>query len=269
MAQPVARIPDATGFDVDTYFDMVEQNAFIPEPPKERVYIGDGDFRRNGCDIARAIIKLAGLAPDAAVLDIGSGIGRLALPLTQWLTPQGRYLGVEIVTEGVSWCIENITAKYPNFRFIHADLWNNYYNPTGQGSSAAFRLPDPDGTFDVAAFASVFTHLDATDADAWLGHVAKALRPGGHVWSTWFIMDEETTQNCAAGKATISLSYTEDGVYWQTAEKDVGAVGFAPWKMAEMFERHGFRIVQQTRGTWSNRTAPDGGYQDVTLLQKS
>ena len=100
--------------------------------------------------------------------------------------------------------MENITSKYPNFRFIHADIQNDYYNPTGQGTTIDFRLPGDPDSFDIAVFASVFTHLNALDADAWLSHVFKALRPGGRVWSTWFCMDDEAIQSNKAGKTTIN-----------------------------------------------------------------
>ena len=109
---------EAAGLDIEAYFSLVERNAFIPEPPKQRIYTGDADFRKIGCGIVKALIRNVDLQPHSAVLDIGSGVGRVALPLTQWLDSAGRYVGVEIVTEGVSWCIENISAKYPNFYFI-------------------------------------------------------------------------------------------------------------------------------------------------------
>lgn len=179
-------------------------------------------------------------------------------------------MGVEVVTEGVSWCIENISAKYPNFHFIHADLQNDFYNPAGHGTSANFRLPANFGTFDVAVFASIFTHLDAPDSDAWLGHVSQALRPGGRVWSTWFIMDDETIQLCREGKSTIRLAYEEMGVFWLTPERNSGAVGYAPWKMREMFEQHGLQVTSWLRGSWCERDEiTGGGYQDEVILSKT
>jgi SAM-dependent methyltransferase len=259
---------DIPNLDVDAYFSFVQRNAFIPEPPKDRMFVGDGQFREIGCAIVKALIKTVGLRQKSALLDIGSGIGRVALPLTQWLDSTGRYVGIEIVAEGVSWCIENISAKYPNFRFIHADIRNDYYNPTGQGTSANFQLPGNPESFDVAVFASVFTHLDSADADAWLNHVSKALRPAGRVWSTWFSMDEEAIHNCRVGKSTIGLGYEEYGVFWQTPEKSPGAIGYAPWKMREMFERYGFSITSWTHGSWCHRAQEDGGYQDTVILEK-
>jgi len=262
-------MPDTTIIDVDSYFAFVERNAFIPEPPQERIYIGDGAFRQIGCAVVKTLIKRLGLKPTDEVIDIGSGIGRVALPLTQWLNGEGRYLGIEIVTEGVSWCIETITSRYPNFRFLHADLQNDYYNPHGQGSSAQFHLREDPASFDIAIFASVFTHLAADDADAWLGHVSRVLRPGGKVWASWFIMTEETQENCRIGRSTIGLGYQEDGVFWQTPEKNPGAVGYSVDKMREMFSRHGFTVESQALGSWCTRGLMNAGYQDETVLAKA
>ena len=114
----------------------------------------------------------------------------------------------------------------------------------------------------------MFTHLNALDADAWLSHVFKALRPGGRVWSTWFCMDDEAIQSNKAGKTTINLGYEEDGVFWQTNERSPGAVGYALWKMQEMFDRHGFAVRSSTRGPWCERSNPTGGYQDAFVLLK-
>jgi SAM-dependent methyltransferase len=112
--------------NLEVCFSFVERNMFIPEPPPERIFVGKGDFRKLGCILAKAVIEHAGLTPQSTVLNVGSGTGRLALPLTQWLVPEAEYVGVEIVIEGVSWCIDNTTPKYPNFHFVHADIQNDY-----------------------------------------------------------------------------------------------------------------------------------------------
>ena len=73
---------EVAGLDIEAYFSLVERNAFIPEPPKQRIYTGDADFRKIGCGIVKALIRNVDLQPHSAVLDIGSGVGRVALPLT-------------------------------------------------------------------------------------------------------------------------------------------------------------------------------------------
>ena len=60
---------------------------------------------------------LGGSEPDQRVLDIGCGPGRMAIPLTRFLTEKGRYDGVDTWTEAVDWCAKNITPRFGNFNF--------------------------------------------------------------------------------------------------------------------------------------------------------
>src|SRR5450759_2780252 len=100
-------------------------------PPRRlAVFIGSGDFQQIGEEFSRYFIELGGLRPDDDVLDIGSGIGRMAVPLLDYLT--GRYEGFDIVPSGVAWCQKNISAQHPNFRFELADIENGLYRQNGR-----------------------------------------------------------------------------------------------------------------------------------------
>src|SRR3954470_20703716 len=80
--------------DLDFLTRHVVRNRFIPEPPPELRFVGDGDFRAIGAEFLGLFARLGGLRPGDAVIDIGCGIGRMALPLTQYLDPaSARYDG--------------------------------------------------------------------------------------------------------------------------------------------------------------------------------
>src|SRR5262249_37742578 len=115
-----------------------------------------GAFAR-ACDIARTELVSRGLRSEHRVLDIGSGIGNLAVGLAEYL--QGPYDGVEIHPEAVSWCQRAITRRYPNFRFHHANLASRAYNRHGLASASRYRFPFPDHSFDFILLSSVFTHM--------------------------------------------------------------------------------------------------------------
>ncbi len=69
---------------------MILNDRFMPMPPAEKHFIGDGDFRAIGAEFLRHFVKLGELKPTDKVLEIGCGIGRMALPLTHYLTyPEG------------------------------------------------------------------------------------------------------------------------------------------------------------------------------------
>jgi len=57
-----------------------KRNPLIP--PRHLIFIGDGDYENTGKEFLHYFVKLAGLKPDDKVLDIGCGIGRMAVPLT-------------------------------------------------------------------------------------------------------------------------------------------------------------------------------------------
>jgi 2-polyprenyl-3-methyl-5-hydroxy-6-metoxy-1,4-benzoquinol methylase len=63
-------------------------------PPKSRILTGSvDDFKRSGEAVAQRLIEHAGLTPTSAVLDVGCGIGRIAIPLTGYLSEGGQYEG--------------------------------------------------------------------------------------------------------------------------------------------------------------------------------
>ena len=97
-------------------------------PPRGMIFIGSGDFREMGNTLRDQLVELGGLQPRHRVLDVGCGIGRVAVPLTGYLSREGSYEGFDIVRSGIRWCNRRIGSRYPNFRFIHVDLKNDLYN---------------------------------------------------------------------------------------------------------------------------------------------
>ena len=87
------------------------------------------------------------------MLDVGSGIGRKTILLTDYLNHEGSYEGLDIVKTGIDWCTERITCKYPRFKFQLIDVLNQHYNPTGRYKASEYRFPFPDESFDSACFA--------------------------------------------------------------------------------------------------------------------
>jgi len=110
-------------------------------PPIRLRFVGAGDFRAVGDEIVNLLTTVGGLQPNDRVLDIGCGVGRVALPLTKQLT--STYDGFDVVKSAVRWCQRNITPRYPNFRFRHANLYNAFYNRRGV-DAAHFRFPYDD-----------------------------------------------------------------------------------------------------------------------------
>ena len=145
------------------------------------------------------LIQPGGLHPNHRVLDVGSGIGRMVHAIGDYLKPPGGYDGIEIAPNGVKWCTENITPRLPHFRFHHADVYNQVYNPAGRYRARVYRFPFPNSTFDFVLLTSVFTHLLPRDVSHYLDEIARVLKPGGRVFGTFFLLNPERMRIVRSG----------------------------------------------------------------------
>jgi SAM-dependent methyltransferase len=124
-----------------------------------------------------------------SVFDFGCGCGRLARQLIQQDPRPESYLGIDLHQGLVNWCERNLTPHAPEFRFEHHAVYNRGFNP--DDSLPRFReLPAPDNAFSLCIAWSVFTHTTQEQTEFYLAEVARILRPGGVLNSTWFLFEK-------------------------------------------------------------------------------
>ncbi|WP_374385136.1 class I SAM-dependent methyltransferase [Dongia sp.] len=245
----------------------IRRNRFLPIPPQERNFVGDGDFLAIGCEFLRHFVELGGLRPQHRVLEIGCGIGRMALPLTQYLeAPTGTYDGFDVVAEGIDWCRENISGIYPDFRFQHLDFNNELYNPAGALAETG-NLPFADKSADFIFMTSVVTHLDPAFTDFYFREAARILCPGGRLFLTAFVLDGSNRRLVEAKKARPAFHLEGDGpAYIADRAHPMAAVAYDnDWLLATAREQ-GLQLARPIAfGHWSGRSAEN--YQDICVFQ--
>ena len=134
------------------------KDPLLPPAHLRIYYYGPRDpgmFTRS-CDNARVEPISRGLRSEHRVLDIGCGIGNLAIGLMDFL--QAGYDGVDIHREAVSWCQHAITKRLPSFRFHLADVASGAYNANGRGAASAYRFPFAKASFDVCGSRAYASH---------------------------------------------------------------------------------------------------------------
>jgi SAM-dependent methyltransferase len=177
-------------------------------PPRSENFTGSAEgFRRSGEELVEKLIRLADLDERSCVLDVGSGVGRLAVALTRHLDATGAYEGLDIVPSGIAWCRENITPQYPNFRFTLADVFNDEYNPQGRFKASEYRFPYGDSSFDLVVLVSVFTHMLPDDMNHYIKEIRRVLRPGGRCYATYFLINEDVTRLMQSGRSIIRFKH--------------------------------------------------------------
>ena len=234
-------------------------------PPRALRDVGPGDFEEVGREFLGHLISLGSLQPSEAVLEIGCGPGRMALPLTGYLSAEGRYVGVDVVARTVAWCRRNISPRYPNFTFQHADVFNKRYHRRGKIQARDYTFPFQDDAFDFIFLTSVFTHMYPADIQHYLCEIARMLRPTGRLFSTFFILNPEQRALAEKGRNHIDFRF-ERGIYRiRNEEIPESAVAIQEQALRAMFGEAGLLIQDPVRfGVWSGRE--DGlSYQDIVM----
>jgi len=245
--------------------ERIAQDHTLPAPPPENIFVGDGDYRAIGAEYLGHFIRLGGLRPSESVLDIGCGIGRMAVPLTQYLDAESAiYEGIDPVNAGIEWCVQNITSTYPNFRFCRVDIAHELYNPGGAIAGHKIVLPFADSKFDFVTMVSVATHLPEAEIVAYAREVMRLLRPGGRLFLTAFIV--------AAGdpeRPTARPRFTrgkQPGTWYGDPLAPLGAIGFDAGIIEDALKKAGLQIQRLSLGHW--RGIESSHYQDVIIASK-
>jgi SAM-dependent methyltransferase len=246
----------------------VLRNRFIPIPPSERRFVGDGDFLAVGVEFLQWFVRVGGLTPDQRVLDLGCGIGRMALPLTQFLET-GTYDGVDIAAIGIEWCQENIASRYENFRFQRLDFAHPIYNPAGSARTVDAHLPFGDGAFDFAFMTSVLTHLEAEDIRAYARELRRVLAPGGRLFVTAFMLNGPAREGLVARRGALPFDGMGAGPkLYAYPDNPSAAVSYDEDYLLSIFLEFGLRRRRPAiYGRWSGRLTPGLSFQDINILE--
>ena len=234
--------------------NMLPRSAGPPMPPLHlRGYYNRTASRSafaGYCEGARAELLTRGLRPEHRVLDIGCGVGNLALGLVDYL--HGGYDGVDIHREAVEWCQASITPRYPTFRFHHADLASRAYNPGGRLSASAYRFPFPDRSFDVIFLSSVFTHLLPDTVEEYVHEISRLLAGGGICVASCYLINDESRPHVTAGRSFMSFGVSHPSGLCRLHDAAVpeAAVALEETFVRRIHEDAGLRIREVRRGEW-------------------
>lgn len=254
---------------VDLFETATGQRPDDVPPRGLRRYVGAGDYESARANYMRHLVELGELQPTDRVLDVGCGIGRMAGPLTSYLS-EGSYDGIDIVPQGITWANQHIAAKHPRFRFTVCDVFNDYYHRAGTQSAAAFRFPFADDSFDFIFATSLYTHLMPDAAANYLRETGRVLAPGGRCLLTFIVLDDVAFTAIDEGRAAMTWfpDDQQDPPRWWTINprNPEATIGFAEAQIRAWYDDAGLVIDEPIRyGTWSGRPGLDG--QDIIFAR--
>lgn len=271
-ARRLLRLCEARLGDIVDAAELVTGRRDPLMPPRRMIGVGSNsivksDYRAIGRALVELMVRLADLRPDDAVLEVGSGTGRIAANLTPILSSAGQFEGFDIVGEGVRWCQANITPRFPRFRFTHADVFNAAYNPDGRQHANAYRFPYDDAVFDVVVATSVLTHMYREDAAHYLREIARVLKPGGRTFITHFLWTPELATKQEQERNAMHFAFPVPHGFTIDAAEPEAAIAIDIDAVRADYERAELTLDPVYFGRWRGRT--DGlNFQDIVVARK-
>jgi SAM-dependent methyltransferase len=242
----------------------------FPFPPENlRVGVGDGDYYRVGEELVARLKELAGLGPSSHVLDIGCGLGRVAWPLARELGPDGSYDGFDAARAYVDWCANGLALDPQRVRFHWFDIQSSVYNPNGTLDGENLVFPWKDGAFTLTIANSLFTHLSTAGTVNYLREAARTLAPGGRLFASFFVLDDESLEAIAAHETFPDFTGAVEHGRIADADSPDAAIAFHIDWLHRLFLACGFAIEVYRPGRWRDHEGKkDELYQDLVVARK-
>ena len=222
-------------------------------PPVDEEYqrlIGGGDHDVIGSHWVE-LFRLTDVLPrGGAILDIGSGIGRVGVALADHF--DGEYVGVDVHRGMVEWCQQVITPKNPKLRFEWLDVENGMYRPDGGQHADRAALPFPAGSFDMVFLGSVFTHMPLPGVRNYIREARRVLKPSGVLLASMFLLNGESRGALARGETKQPFPhryYRLNQVYDPRCVEI--AVAYDERATLSLMQANGLAVQRVIHGHWS------------------
>jgi SAM-dependent methyltransferase len=247
---------------------LVHGSDPLRPPAHLRIYYygtWDPDAFTRHAELTKTELVSRGLRPEHRVLDIGSGIGNLAIALRDYL--RGGYDGIEIHPEAVDWCQRTITPRHPAFRFHRANLASRAYNPRGDVLASEYRFPFADASFDYVFLASVFTHMMPDAVEHYIHEISRVLTSGGICVETFFLLNDESRTGVDAGRSFMQFPVRHSSGQCRLNDAHVpeAAVALEEKFIRRIHDQSQLTITDVRRGLWWSGERHD---QDVVTARK-
>ncbi len=224
---------------------------------------GNGDAEAIGRKWARTFANLGGLSAQDRILDIGCGPGRMAIGIGERFGWSNAYAGFDIKRGDIAFCTKTISRRHASFAFVHLDIRNDLYNPTGAIAATAAVFPAAMGTIDFAFATSVFTHMLPAEVQRYLDEAARVLAPKGRLVCSLYCLRDDAP----AGARRFAFAHqVGDGCFVDDPDRPEAAVAYVRDRFEAMIAQAGFRDLDFHPGAWTGAKGRHG--QDVFVARR-
>lgn len=208
-----------------------------------------------------------GLEPHHRVLDVGCGVGRMAIALASYLGDHGSYEGFDIQERAIRWCKREIEPRWPRARFHFVDVRNPEYRRRGGENASTFRFPFDDEEFDFVFLTSVFTHMLRDEVENYLSETRRVLASRGRCLITYYLLNAEVRRAIEGGGARHAFAHeVAPGCYVERRRSLRAAVAYDQAVVEQLYRDVGLELIPPVHhGSWSGAYGEARHGQDTVV----
>ena len=213
-------------------------------------------FFQPGQQFCNYLTQVGKLKKTDRVLEIGFGVGSLALALNKYLQSSGSYSGLDTDKNCVDWCRSKISSINSNFDFK--------YFPEG---CQTIPFPYDNNSFDFVFSSIAFTSLSIDDAKYYLEEISRVLKVGGKCLILCFLWNPCIELLIRDGRCPIKTTDNLGecrNIHNSIREK---AICYGESCVFQWHENNYLSIIEINYGNWSS-SSTETNYQDYILSQK-
>jgi ubiquinone/menaquinone biosynthesis C-methylase UbiE len=256
---------------IDLY-DFITKRRHKYVPPRGYIFTGSpasaNNYLEQGIKQLNLLKKHTFLNPSDYVLDVGCGIGRTAIALTNYLDETGRYEGFDAVGKGVEWCNRKIKRDFTNFNFTFVPIYNDLYN-NSEIKANTYVFPYSDNLFDKVFLFSVFTHMQIDEIQHYLLEIERVLKPSGICLATLFTYNDEN-EDFIANRKDFGFPFLMDNYRLMNDKVRYSNIAISEKKLDEIITNTNLRKIDFVEGFWKGKAdKKEVDFQDILILKKN
>lgn len=201
-------------------------------------------------------------------MDVGCGMGRTAVALTEYLSESSKYEGFDVIKEHIDWC-QKISKDHPNFKFKYISLENDLYSNTGQKANL-LEYPYQENSFDTVFLFSVFTHMPVDEIKHYLAQIFRVLKPSGKCLATFFTYNNRSEGLISDPSYYFNFKYKFENYRLMDKKVENANIAIEESFLIKIIKEIGFQNIKIEHGFWKdpNEKLYERNFQDIFVFQK-
>lgn len=213
------------------------------------------------------VIQQTQLQSQSRVLEIGCGVGRLALSIADHVK-EGHYDGLDVDYKSIDWCRTHLSTPTQNNCQFHQLLQESQQVESNGFRLSKVRFPYEDEQFDVVYSTTTFVHLPPDEVQQYLAEISRVLKKNGCCLLMFFLWNQLIEQMIKNKKTNLKSTTHHEHYKSMTNYANESANAFHENTVYQWHQQANLTINEVVYGRWSG-SSEEMIYKDGIVSHKT